>query len=135
MVAAAAKIAVVYPHMNGIGGDGFWIIKRRGEAPIGISACGTAAARATPAFYTEKGFTDTIPTRGGLAALTVPGTISGWDKALSLVPQNRQMPLARLLADAISHAKGGIGSQGTKRIARQINLTPCAMCPDFPRHF
>ena len=26
MVAAAATIAVVYPHMNSIGGDGFWII-------------------------------------------------------------------------------------------------------------
>lgn len=26
MVAAAATIAVVYPHMNGLGGDGFWLI-------------------------------------------------------------------------------------------------------------
>ena len=112
MVAAAATIAVVYPHMNGIGGDGFWIIKRRGEAPIGISACGAAAALATPAFYTEKGYMDTIPTRGGLAALTVPGTISGWDRALSLVPQDRRMPLARLLADAIGHAKNGISVTG-----------------------
>ena len=29
MVAAAAQIAVVYPHMNSIGGDGFWLIKKR----------------------------------------------------------------------------------------------------------
>ena len=28
MVAMAATIAVTYPHMNGIGGDGFWLIKR-----------------------------------------------------------------------------------------------------------
>ena len=26
MVAAAAAVAVVYPHMNAIGGDGFWLI-------------------------------------------------------------------------------------------------------------
>ncbi|WP_313121399.1 gamma-glutamyltransferase, partial [Pantoea septica] len=26
MVAAAATIAVVYPHMNGLGGDGFWLV-------------------------------------------------------------------------------------------------------------
>ena len=26
MVAAAATISVVYPHMNGIGGDSFWLI-------------------------------------------------------------------------------------------------------------
>ena len=29
MVAAAATIAVVYPHMHGIGGDSFWIIVPR----------------------------------------------------------------------------------------------------------
>ncbi len=27
MVAMAAAIAVVYPHMNAIGGDGFWLIR------------------------------------------------------------------------------------------------------------
>ncbi|NQU55674.1 MAG: gamma-glutamyltransferase, partial [Rhodospirillales bacterium] len=47
MVAAAATIAVVYPHMNSIGGDGFWIISEPGKEPIGIDACGPAAALAT----------------------------------------------------------------------------------------
>ena len=78
MVAAAATIAVVYPHMNGIGGDGFWLIKKPGEAPIGIFACGQAAALATPEWYAERGHNEIIPTRGGQAALTVPGTIGGW---------------------------------------------------------
>ncbi|MGL5115605.1 MAG: gamma-glutamyltransferase, partial [Beijerinckiaceae bacterium] len=27
MIAVAATIAVVYPHMNGIGGDNFWVIR------------------------------------------------------------------------------------------------------------
>ena len=31
MVAAAAQIAVVYPHMNSIGGDGFWLIKKKNQ--------------------------------------------------------------------------------------------------------
>ena len=35
-VAAAAAVAVVYPHMNGIGGDGFWIIGEAGQAPRAI---------------------------------------------------------------------------------------------------
>src|SRR4051794_11382296 len=35
MVAAAATIAVVYPHMNGIGGDCFWLIVKSEAAPIG----------------------------------------------------------------------------------------------------
>jgi gamma-glutamyltranspeptidase/glutathione hydrolase len=33
MIAAAATIAVVYPHMNGIGGDGFWLIVPPEGAP------------------------------------------------------------------------------------------------------
>ncbi len=53
MIAAAATIAVTYPHMNGIGGDGFWMIALPGRPPIGIQACGPAAALADRAFYTE----------------------------------------------------------------------------------
>ena len=39
MVAAAAAIAVLYPHMNSIGGDGFWLIHVPGESPRAIDAC------------------------------------------------------------------------------------------------
>lgn len=34
MLAAASTIAVVYPHMNSIGGDGFWIVHVAGKEPI-----------------------------------------------------------------------------------------------------
>ncbi|MDZ4129850.1 MAG: gamma-glutamyltransferase, partial [Hydrogenophaga sp.] len=51
MVAAAAAIAVVYPHMNAIGGDGFWLIHEPGKEPVAISACGPAAALADLDFY------------------------------------------------------------------------------------
>ncbi|MGL4496043.1 MAG: gamma-glutamyltransferase, partial [Beijerinckiaceae bacterium] len=40
MVAMAATIAVVYPHMNAIGGDGFWVIHEPGGAMRAIEACG-----------------------------------------------------------------------------------------------
>lgn len=39
MIAAAATIAAVYPHMKGIGGNGFWLIGRPGEAPLGLEGC------------------------------------------------------------------------------------------------
>src|SRR5256884_8167330 len=74
MVAAAAAIAVVYPHMNSIGGDGFWLICNPGKAPVGIDACGRAAQLATPEFYRERGCS-TIPSRGPFAANTVAGAI------------------------------------------------------------
>jgi len=53
MVAAAACIAVMYPHMNSIGGDGFWILSEPGQEPVAIDACGRAAVLATIEFYTS----------------------------------------------------------------------------------
>ena len=44
MVAAAATIAVVYPHMNSIGGDAFWLIHVPGESPRAIDACAAAGS-------------------------------------------------------------------------------------------
>ena len=101
MVAAAAQIAVVYPHMNSIGGDGFWLIKKRGQSPVAISACGSAAQQATPEWYDKKGYKSSLPTRGPLAALTVPGTIAGWKLALELDNPKRAIPLNELLSAAI----------------------------------
>lgn len=51
MVAAAAAIAVVYPHMNGLGGDGFWLIVPPEGDPIAIDASGAAGSLATLAAY------------------------------------------------------------------------------------
>jgi gamma-glutamyltranspeptidase/glutathione hydrolase len=111
MVAAAATIAVVYPHMNAIGGDGFWLIHDpdRGDAPpLAIDACGAAAAAADIGWYARQGHVQAIPSRGPLAALTVAGTVGGWAQALASTAQwQAPLPLARLLADAIRHAEQG----------------------------
>jgi oxamate amidohydrolase len=105
-VAAAATIAVVYPHMNSIGGDGFWLIARPGSAPIAIDACGRAAALATIDFYRAHGCSE-IPSRGPLAANTVAGAVSGWQLALGA--SGGRLPLSRLLRDAIWYAANGVG--------------------------
>jgi len=108
MVAAAAAIAVVYPHMNSLGGDGFWLIAEPGREPVAVRACGAAAALASPGWYADHGDT-TIPMRGPRAALTAAGAVGGWAEALAVAaPWGRPLPLARLLADAIGHAKGGV---------------------------
>src|SRR5258707_8801997 len=109
MIAAAATIAVVYPHMNSIGGDGFWLISRPGDEPVGIEACGAAAMAATIDEYRSRGLT-AIPTRGPLAANTVAGTVSGWQLAQrwSNETLGGTLPAARLLEDAIHYAKHGV---------------------------
>ncbi|MDN3518585.1 gamma-glutamyltransferase family protein [Aquisalimonas lutea] len=119
MVAAAAAIAVVYPHMNAIGGDGFWLIGNDGAAPLGIDACGPTAAAADRAFYDARGHASAIPARGPHAALTVPGTVAGWQRALASPGSGAgRLPLARLLEPAIRHARDGVpASTGLARLA------------------
>ncbi|MGC4396675.1 gamma-glutamyltransferase family protein [Hydrogenophaga sp. T2] len=108
MVAAASTIAVVYPHMNAIGGDGFWLIHEPGQAPVAIEACGPAAQAATPGFYRDQGL-GAIPARGPLAALTVAGTVGGWARALEVSSRwGGALGLPRLLAPAIGHAREGV---------------------------
>ncbi|MGZ8231756.1 MAG: gamma-glutamyltransferase [Burkholderiales bacterium] len=109
-IAAAATIAVVYPHMNSIGGDSFWLIHLPGKTPGAIDACGAAAARASIDWYREQGVRERIPFRGGHAANTVAGTVSGWGAAFTLSQRalGGRMTLARLLADAIYYAREGV---------------------------
>lgn len=108
MVAAAATIAVVYPHMNGLGGDNFWLIHEPGEAPVAIASCGAAARGATRELYREARLA-AIPARGPLAALTVAGAVDGWREALELSARwGGRLPLSRLLHDAIVHARDGM---------------------------
>lgn len=108
MVAMAATIAVVYPHMNSVGGDGFWIISEPGREPVGIDACGRAAQLASIDFYKGRGLA-AIPGRGPLAANTVAGAISGWRESLLISKQSGAgLPLSRLLQDAIWYAKEGV---------------------------
>jgi gamma-glutamyltranspeptidase/glutathione hydrolase len=108
MVAAAATVAVVYPHMNSIGGDNFWLIAEPGCEPVAVMACGGAGERATVDFYRQAG-APSIPPRGPLAANTVAGAISGWDAALAVSRRwGGRLPLSRILADAIHSARTGV---------------------------
>ena len=136
MVAAAATIAVVYPHMNSIGGDAFWLIHVPGEKPRAIDACGAASARATVELYRERGF-DAIPFRGGAAANTVAGTISGWSLALdhSRDALGGQLPLSRLLSDAIRYAAHGIPVTGSQHRTTVAKLQTLRGHPGFEETF
>lgn len=122
MIAAAASIAAVYPHMNSIGGDAFWLIHLPGQAPRAIDACGAAAAAASIDWYAGRGITKSIPFRGGVAANTVAGTVAGWHAAYECSRQELggRLPLDRLFADAIHYAENGIA------VTRSQNATTAA---------
>ncbi len=102
-VAIAATLTAVYPHMTGIGGDGFWVIREPDGRVHAIHGCGGAAAKADLALYAGL---DAVPQRGPLAANTVAGTVSAWEAALS--DESCTLGLERLLREAIAHAENGV---------------------------
>lgn len=102
-VAVAATLAAVYPHMTGIGGDGFWLVAEPDGRVHAVHGCGGAAAAADLSLY--AGLAE-VPSRGPLAANTVAGTVSAWGALLQ--HGGGTLPLSRLLRDAIRHAESGV---------------------------
>lgn len=118
MLAMAATIAAVYPHMNHVGGDGFWLIREPSGRVRAIMAAGPAARDARRELYRDH---DAIPPRGPLAALTVPGAVGGWIVAQQAALANGgKLPLDLLLAAAIAHARNGYAvSRSQKRLTQE----------------
>jgi oxamate amidohydrolase len=131
MLAMAAAIAVVYPHMNSIGGDSFWLAAAPGDEPVGIQACGPAARLATPELYFERGHRrDSEP--WPLAALTVAGTLGGWQRALELSHRwGGRLRLETLLSDAIRHGRVGIPVSASQARLTRDKLPELQDVPGF----
>lgn len=135
MVAMAAVIAVVYPHMNSIGGDGFWLIREPSGKAHAIEACGFAGEHATIERYRKLGY-DRIPMRGPLAALTVPGAIGGWERALEGSRSlGGKLPLDVMLHQAIRHAREGyeVSHSESRTIANEAEALDAL--PEFARQY
>ena len=135
MVAMAAAIAAVYPHMNHVGGDGFWLVREPSRRVRALMAAGPSGERAAPALYREAGH-ETIPPRGPLAALTVPGAIGGWALALEAAKANGgKLPLEFLLAPAIGYARDGyVVTRSQARLTAE-KLAECKDAPGFADTF
>ena len=118
-VAAAATLAVVYPHMNGIGGDNVWLLYDGPHARLlGLDAAGRSAQAAELAAYRDR-FGDAMPVRGGAAALTVPGAVSGWWEVHRYSREALKSPVAwaALLERAIELGDAGCPlSAGQRRV-------------------
>ncbi|MEC8725288.1 MAG: gamma-glutamyltransferase family protein [Pseudomonadota bacterium] len=135
MIAMAATIAVVYPHMNAIGGDSFWIVKPAGKKPIGIDACGAAASGATDDLYSQAGFSE-IPNRGYLAANTVAGTLSGWHVALAIARMlGGSKSREDLLEAAIYYASAGYPTTANQSRTTSDKLDELKDLPGFDESF
>jgi len=134
-VAMAASLAVVYPHMTSIGGDGFWLISARGKPVVAVDACGGAAKAASAEFYRGKGLKK-IPERGPLAANTVAGTLSGWDEVLKISAElGGKLPLSRLVEDAAWSGENGFAVTASQQELTETKLPELKDAPNFTKTF
>ncbi len=133
-IAVAATLAVVYPHMTGIGGDGFWLMHAPGQAMRSIDACGAAGAGVTRELYGDQA---SIPWRGPLAANTVAGTISGWGAAYEFSRREwgGRLPFSRLLESAIHYAREGFPVTHSQEENTRNKLAELAGQPGFASAF
>ncbi len=115
-IATSAALAVLYPHMTGLGGDAFWLIY---DAKTGrvrhLDGGGRAAASASVDWFARRGYAE-VPFRGILpATLTTPGSVASWGEAHA---SYGRLPLARSLESAIGYARDGFPV--TERLAGWI---------------
>lgn len=101
-IAMNAVLCVVYPHMAGLGGDVFAQVwdpeRRRVEA---LNGSGRSGSEVTRDAYAGK---DSIPMRGPLGAITVPGCVDGWKQ---LHERYGKLEWAYLIEPAITYAREG----------------------------
>lgn len=100
-IATAAVLAVVRPHMNGVGGDAFALIYDAGTRQVhALNGSGRAGELATPEFFDSWG---RVPETGP-GSVTVPGAVAAWVDAHE---RYGSMPLTRLMEPAIRYAREG----------------------------
>lgn len=106
MVGAAAVMAVVGPHLCGLGGDALAMVQAPGRSPQALLAVGRAGSGADPGRLLASGYTD-MPLRGHPASVPVPGAVDGW---LALHGRYGRLPWATVLEPAIALAEEGFAA-------------------------
>lgn len=101
-LAAATTLAVVYPHMCGMGGDLFALVREPEGRMIVVNASGAAPAGVD--VDTLRRVHREMPLFGP-HAVTVPGAVSGWSQ---LAEHWSRLGLARALEPAIAAARDGV---------------------------
>jgi gamma-glutamyltranspeptidase len=116
-LAAASSLAVLYPHMCGLGGDAFWLLYDAKAKKVSyLDGGGRAAAAATLERFAGQA---EIPFRGlAPATVTTPGAVASFCEAHA---RHGRLPLARCLQDAIHYAAEGFPV--TARLSRWIEQT------------
>lgn len=124
-IATSAALAVLYPHMTGLGGDAYWLIHDASTGEVrSLDGGGRASASANIDWFQQRGHAE-VPFRGILpATLTTPGSVASWGEAHAAYGR---LPLARCLQSAISYARDGFPV--TERLAGWIDYAAADLAP------
>jgi gamma-glutamyltranspeptidase/glutathione hydrolase len=128
-IAAAAALAVCEPHMCGLGGDTFALIRPAGDTRlIALNGSGRAPAGLDSATLRARGWTK-IPL-GSAEAVTLPGAV---DAFCQLSLDWGLLGLDQVLAPAIACAEGGVPV--APRVAADWTRTQATLQGAARRHF
>ena len=130
-VATGAAMAVVGPHLCGLGGDVLAMVAPPGSPPEALLSVGRAGAGSDPDRMRRDGMT-TMPLRGDIRSVPVPGAVDGW---LALHQRYGRLPLHDVLAPAIELAEDGFAASIMLALASHlVHALPGAgeLCPEGP---
>jgi gamma-glutamyltranspeptidase/glutathione hydrolase len=130
-VATGAAMAVVGPHLCGLGGDVLAMVAPPGSPPEALLSVGRAGAGTDAARMRGEGMT-VMPLRGDIRSVPVPGAVDGW---LALHARLGRLPLDEVLEPAIELADLGFAASVMLALASHlVHALPGAreLCPAGP---
>jgi gamma-glutamyltranspeptidase/glutathione hydrolase len=130
-VATGASMAVVGPHLCGLGGDVLAMVAPPGRAPEALLGVGRAGSGSDAARLRADGHS-TMPLRRDIRSVQVPGAVDGW---LALHERHGRLPLDRVLAPAIELAEDGFPASIMLAFATHLVHDVAGageLCPDGP---
>lgn len=123
-LATNAAMAVVAPHLCGIGGDLFALVHVNGTVHA-LDAAGRAGSGVSAQQLRDEGHRE-MPFHGDIRTVTVPGAVSGW---IALHERFGTLPLATILAPAIRLAEQGFAT--SPLLAGSLALMNKKYVPNF----
>lgn len=102
VIAAAAVLGVVYPHMTGLGGDSWSLIRTPGGETLALNGTGRHPAAADPEQLAAE-FGGAMP-QSGAQSSPVPGAVRGWAEMHKI---GGKLDWGVLLKEAVTLAEEG----------------------------
>ncbi len=128
-LAAAAMLAVVYPHQCSLGGDAFALVSPPSGRVLAINGSGRAPRGVTAAAIRRDH--ERMPVTGPLT-VTVPGVLAAWE---TIHATGGRLPLARILEPAIARARHGTPVSRSLDIALRLDQRELATAPGISTVF